>query len=137
MDLTFSERSDLEPIQAAYVVIASHDTLIIIFEQIENFFKPLGEYASVPTTEAVKDIVVKIVVELLEIFAIMTKEIKQGQAGESVPDYMFPVVDSGPERSPKNFFKTSIRTGIEDALSRLNRLVVEMLDAGGTEEEKR
>ena len=115
--------------------------LIIIFERIENIFKPLEEHAEVPTTEAVKDIVVKIMAELLEIFAIMTKEIKQGQSSESAPDYMFPVVDRGSERSQKNFFKKSIRrTGIEDALSRLNGLIqeaVEIMKAAGTEQEKR
>ena len=90
-----------------------------------------------PTTEAIKDIVVKIMVELLEIFAIMTKEIKRGRTSELVPDYMFPVVDRGLERSHKNLFG---RTGIEDALSRLNRLMqeaVEIMKAANTEEEKR
>ena len=81
MDLPRSEQSDIEPIPAADDVIASQDALIIIFERIEKVFKPLEEYAEVPTTEAVKDIVVKIMVELLEVFAIMTKEIK-GRASE-------------------------------------------------------
>ena len=68
--------------------------LIIIFERIENIFKPLEEHAEVPTTEAVKDIVVKIMAELLEIFAIMTKEITQGRASELIPENMFPVLIS-------------------------------------------
>ena len=92
-----------------------------------------------PTTEAVKDIVVKIMVELLEVFAIMTKEIKQGRWSESAPDYMFPVIDRGSERSQKNLFKKFIRR-IEDALGRLNGLMqeaVEIMKAAGTEEEKR
>ena len=94
-----------------------------------------------PTTEAVKDIVVKIMVKLLEIFAIMTKEIRQGRASELTPDYMFPIVDRGSERSQKNVFKKLIRRmGFEDALRRLNRLVqeaVEIMKAAGTEEERR
>ena len=45
-------------------VIASQDTLIYIFERIENFFKRLEEYAEVPTTGAMKDIIVKIMVEV-------------------------------------------------------------------------
>ena len=36
--------------------------------------------------EAMSDIVVKIMVEVLEIFAIMTEELKQGQSRESIPD---------------------------------------------------
>ena len=94
-----------------------------------------------PTTEVVKDVVVKIMVELLEIFAIMTKEIKQGRASESFPDYMLPDVDKGPEMSRKNFFKRLIRRKvIEHALSGLGRLtqkVVKIMKAAGTEEEMR
>ena len=141
LDLPRSEQSDIEPIQATEDVIASQDALIIIFERIEDVFKPLEEYAEVPTTEAVKEIVVKIMVELLEIFAIMTKEIKQGRASELVADYIFPVIDRGSERSNKNFFKELIRRkGIEDALKRLDRLTrkaVEIMRAADTEEEKR
>ena len=40
-------------------------------------------------TEAMKAIMVKIIVEVLDIFAIMTKEIKQGRASESVPIICF------------------------------------------------
>ena len=43
-------------------------------------------------TDAMKDIMVKIMVEVLEIFAIMTKEIKHSRASESIPDDRFPVL---------------------------------------------
>jgi hypothetical protein len=80
----------------------------------------------VPMTEAMKDIMVKIMVEVLEIFAIMTKEIKQGRTSESIPDDTFPVSDRDPERHLKKFFKKLIgRKGIEDALSKLDRLTQE------------
>ena len=82
MDLPRSEKSDIQAAEPAEDMIASQDALIIIFEQMENFFKPLEEYAEVPTTEAVKDIMVKSMVELLEIFANMTKEIKRRRASE-------------------------------------------------------
>ena len=139
MDLPRSEQSDIEPMQAAEDVIASQDALIIIFQQIENFFIPLGEYAEVPTTEALKDIMVKIMVELFEIFGIMTKEIKQGRASESISDYMFPDVDRGSEMSRKNFFQNLLgRKGLEHALSRLDRLTREAtILAAGTEEGQR
>ena len=70
------------PIQAAQGVIASHDTLVIVFDQIESFFKRLEEFAYVNMTEPMKDIMVEIMVEALEIFAIMTKEIKQNRESE-------------------------------------------------------
>ena len=43
-------------------------------------------------TDAMKDIMIKIMVEVLEVFAIMTKEIKQSRASESIPDDRFPVL---------------------------------------------
>ena len=80
-------------------------------------------------TDSMKDIMVKIMVEVLEIFAIMTKEIKQGRASESIPDDMFLVVDRDSERHLKNFFKKLIgKKGIEDALSKLDRLTREEVD---------
>ena len=97
-----------------------------------------------PTTEPVKDIVVKMMAELLEIFAIMTKKTKEERASELISDDMLPAVDRGSERSRKNFFKELIRRngmiGIEEALNRLDTLTgnaVKIMKAAGTAEEKR
>ena len=62
----------------------SQDTLADLFERIENFFKRLETYTEVPPTAAMTDIIVKIMVEVLNIFAISTKEIKQGWTSTSV-----------------------------------------------------
>ncbi|KAH8978003.1 hypothetical protein EDB86DRAFT_991509 [Lactarius hatsudake] len=70
---------------AAKDVVASQEALVDIFERIENFFRRLETYTEVPTTEAMRDIIVKIMVEVLEIFAIVTKEMEQGRASESTP----------------------------------------------------
>ena len=67
-------------------MIASQDALVTIFEQIESFFRRFEEYASAPMTDLMKDVMVKIMLELLKIFAIMTKEIKEGRASESIAD---------------------------------------------------
>ena len=64
-------------------IIASRDAIVDIFERIESFFRRLETYTKVPTTEAMRDIIVKIMVEVLGIFAIVTREIKQGRASES------------------------------------------------------
>jgi hypothetical protein len=56
-----------------------------IFERIENFFRRLETYTEVPTTEAMKDIIVKIMVGVLGIFAMVTKEMKRGRTSESAP----------------------------------------------------
>ncbi|KAH9178025.1 hypothetical protein EDB89DRAFT_1299066 [Lactarius sanguifluus] len=87
-------------------VAASHEVLIDIFERIENFFKRLEAYTEVPQTVAMTDVIVKIMVEVLSIFAIATKEIKQGFA--------------------KKFLKKLVGgRDIEDALQKLDRLTQE------------
>ena len=67
-------------------MIASQDVLVTIFEQIESFFRRLEEYTSVPMTDSMKGVMVKIMLEVLEVFAIITKEIKEGRASESIAD---------------------------------------------------
>ena len=66
--------------QAAKDVEASQDALIDLFERMENFFKRLESHTAVPPTDAMTDIIVKIMIEVLNIFAIATKEIRQGRA---------------------------------------------------------
>jgi hypothetical protein len=70
------------PFQAAMDVRASHDTLIDIFERIENFFQRLEIYTEVSATPEMMDIIVKIMVEALSILGVATKEIKQGRKSE-------------------------------------------------------
>ncbi|KAN0129963.1 hypothetical protein V8E53_012218 [Lactarius tabidus] len=92
--------------QAAKDVGASEEALADLFDRIENFFKRLESYTEVPPTNAMTDIIVKIMVEVLNIFAIATKEIKQGRT--------------------KKFLKKLVgRKDIEDALKRLDRLTQE------------
>ena len=110
--------------QTAKDVSASQDALNVIFEQIENFFKRLEEYAQVPTTETMQDIIVRIMAEVLEIFAIMTAEINEGQSGESDPDDMSPIADRGSEKSLKELNESK---DITDALSRLDGLTREAI----------
>jgi hypothetical protein len=68
--------------QAAKDVGASEEALADLFDRIENFFKRLESYTKVPATTAMTEIIVKIMAEVLNIFAIATKEIKQGRASE-------------------------------------------------------
>jgi hypothetical protein len=63
--------------QAVSDVRASHSTIIDIFERIESFFLRLETYIEVQPTAGMKDIIVKIMVEVLSILAIATKEINQ------------------------------------------------------------
>jgi len=65
--------------QAAKEVDASQETLVDLFESIENFFKRLESYTEVPPTDAMTEIIVKIMVEVINVFAIATKEINQSR----------------------------------------------------------
>jgi len=56
-----------------------------IFGRIESFFRRLESYTEVRPTAAMTDIIVKIMVEILSILAIATKDIKQGRASELIP----------------------------------------------------
>ena len=50
---------------------------------MENFFKRLEKYIKVRPTAALTDIIVKIMVEVLSILGIVTKEIGQGKMSMS------------------------------------------------------
>ncbi|KAI9438464.1 hypothetical protein BJY52DRAFT_547531 [Lactarius psammicola] len=65
---------------AAKEVEASQDVLIDIFERIENFFRRLEVYTKVSPTPAMTDMMVKIMVEVLDILGTATKEMKQSRA---------------------------------------------------------
>ncbi len=114
---------DSSIIQASKDVAASHDILIDIFERIESFFKRLEAYTGVPQTAAMTDVIVKIMVEVLSIFAIATKEIKQGRTSMVFPSYT--LISSHWIYSEKFLKKLVGRRDIEDALRRLDKLTQE------------
>ena len=68
--------------QAARDVRSSEDTLIDMFERIENVFRRLEVYIEVPPTAEMMDMMVKIMVEILSTLGLATKEIKQGRTSE-------------------------------------------------------
>ena len=63
-------------------VRASQDTLIDIFERMENFFQRLEIYTNVSPTPEMIDIIVKIMVDVISILAIATKEMRQSRTSE-------------------------------------------------------
>lgn len=69
--------------QATKSVRASHSDLIEIFERLEAFFKRLEVYTSAALNQEMMDIVTKIIVEVLNIVGMMTKEIKQSRTSTS------------------------------------------------------
>ncbi len=70
--------------QAADGVSSSYDALADLFECIGNFLNRLRIYTGIPLTPPMTDIIVKIMVELLSVFALATKQIKQGRFSKCI-----------------------------------------------------
>jgi hypothetical protein len=70
--------------QAANSVTSSYDALVDLFECIGNFLKRLRIYTDIPLTTSMTDIIGQIMVELLSVFALATKQIKQGRFSKSI-----------------------------------------------------
>ena len=76
---TFAWASVTQISQAAKDVRASEDTLVDIFDRIEMFFRRLDIYTEVSPTKEMMNIIIQIMVEVLSILGIATKELKQGR----------------------------------------------------------
>ena len=61
---------------------ASKDVLAELFERIGYFFARLELYTNVSPTTAMTDIITQIMVEVLKIFGIATKELRRGSASK-------------------------------------------------------
>jgi hypothetical protein len=69
--------------QAVKDVSASYDALADLLESIEHFLNRLKVYTNITPTPAMREIIVKIMVELLSILALVTKQFKQRRPSES------------------------------------------------------
>ena len=70
--------SNISVFQAAVGVSASYDTLVVLFESIENFLGRLRIYTEIPFSPSMSDIITKIIVEVLSVLSLTTKQIKEG-----------------------------------------------------------
>ncbi|KAH8989663.1 hypothetical protein EDB86DRAFT_2942483 [Lactarius hatsudake] len=92
--------------QTAKDVTASYDTLASLFERMQGFLQRLEIYNGTPLTPAMTEVLGRIMAEVLSIFALVTKEMKQRQF--------------------KKYLKRLVgRTDVEDALKRLDVLTQE------------
>ena len=79
-DVLFNQFSrDVWVLQAASGVTSSYDALMDLFECLGNFLKRLEIYTTIPPTPMMTNIIVKILVALLSVLALATKQIKQGR----------------------------------------------------------
>ena len=61
---------------------ASKDVLAELFERIGFFFTRLETYTEVAPTPAMTEIITQIMVEVIKIFGIATKELRHGSASQ-------------------------------------------------------
>jgi hypothetical protein len=103
---------------------ASYDALVDIFECIENILRRLRIYAEIPPTPAMTEVVIKIMVELLSVLALATKQINQGRFSMPFlafnPSWLTPIPLAG--KYAKKFLGEK---DIESVLLRLDRLTLE------------
>jgi hypothetical protein len=73
--------------QAASEVTSSYDALLNLFECLGNFLKRLEIYTTIPPTPMMTIIIIKIMVELLSVLAVATKQISQGRFSKCAAAY--------------------------------------------------
>ena len=110
---------DVRICQAATGVTSSYDALLDLFECLGNFLKRLEIYTTIPPTPIMTDIIVKIMVELLSVLALATKQITQGRFSKCDVIYSLPVAQLSTEKFTKKLLGES---EIEAILQRLDRL---------------
>jgi hypothetical protein len=69
-------------VQAAKDTSSSLVKLIDLFSSIEHFFRRLEIYTHITPTTAMTEMIVEIMVEVLTILGIATKEVKRGRLSE-------------------------------------------------------
>jgi hypothetical protein len=79
--------------QAVTDASACQDMLIDVFNRIERFFQRLAVYTGFTPTAAMTDMIVVIMVEVINILGIATKEVKSGRFSESM-SFLFSILDS-------------------------------------------
>jgi len=75
---------DIQTYQAVEGVLDDYDTLADLLESAEHFLNRLDIYTRIPPTVSMTEMIIKILVELLSILALATKQLQQGKLSESV-----------------------------------------------------
>jgi hypothetical protein len=84
--------------------------------------KRLEIYTNIPPTPLMTEMIIKIMLKLLEVLALATKQIKQGRVGECTIAYTFLMA----QRSAVKFAKKLLgESEVEAVLQRLDRLTQE------------
>ena len=111
---------DTQLLKAAKGVSTSYDALIELFECFEHYLGRLKVLTEIP--DAVGEILVKIMVQLLEVLALATQQIKQGRFSEFVLADAPRLAYHDAEKFTKKLLGEN---DIEAVLQRLDRLTME------------
>jgi len=65
-------------------VFDSYDALVVLLESIGHFLNRLDIYTKNDLTVVMTNMIVEILVELLSVLALVTKQIQEGKTSESV-----------------------------------------------------
>jgi hypothetical protein len=84
-----------------------------------SFLKRLEIYTTIPPNPIMTEVIVKIMLELLSVLALASKQIKQGRFSKCAVPYMLPVAQYASEKFTKKLLGES---EIETVLQRLDRL---------------
>jgi hypothetical protein len=96
--------------------------LVELLERVENFLRRLDCYTEVPPTEAMTDIIIKVMVQVLSILAIATTEIKQNRISKLIARKMSQLTYIYLVQYGMRLFGWK---DIEDALVRLDKVTQE------------
>jgi len=109
--------------QAAIGVSSGYDALLELFECVANFLKRLHIYTEkITLSSTMSDIIAQIMVEVLSVLALATKQIKEGRFSK----WSIAFRSSLSKRNAEKFAKKLIGEGeVEAVLQRLDRLTQE------------
>ncbi|KAF8467014.1 hypothetical protein DFH94DRAFT_300246 [Russula ochroleuca] len=66
-------------------ISTSYDALVDLFESFESFLRRLDIYTKIPSTTAMTEIIVKILIELLSTISLAIQQAQQGRLSEPHP----------------------------------------------------
>jgi hypothetical protein len=70
--------------QAAKNIVANHNTLVNLFERIRFFLQRLKIYAGIELTTEMRELLGKIMAQVLSILAVSTKEMNESRISEQI-----------------------------------------------------
>jgi len=110
-------------LQAAIGVSASYDALIGLLECVGSFLDRLRIYAEIPFSPSMSKIIIKIMVEVLSVLSLATKQVKEGRLSKT---FFILFLSCLKNLALEKFAKKLLgETEIEDVLQRLDRLTLD------------